>query len=82
MAKLTQFLNLIDIWKIYNPNKIMYNRQENTHFGLVQLIIDYFLVSCHLKYVIHSPGIIPSICSDHSLLQMTVVHSNAKKGQR
>ena len=29
MSKLTQFLNLIDIWKIHNPNKIVYTRREN-----------------------------------------------------
>ena len=82
MSRITQFLNLIDIWKIHNPNKIMYTRRENTNFGFVQSRIDYFLVSCHLQYVIHSSGILPSICSDHSLLQITVVHLNEQKGAK
>ena len=35
--------------------------------------IDFFLISCHLEFLVRSVDIVPSIKSDHSLLTLSLV---------
>ena len=82
LSKLLEHLNLIDIWRLQNPDSKRYTRREKTRNGLVPSRIDYFLVSCQLEYMITYSDIIPSIKSDHSLLKIAWLQQDEKRSGR
>ena len=71
---------LIDIWRIRNPDKLTFTRQEKSRSGLVQSRLDYWLVSENLSYLITKQNIKPSIHTDHSLI--TIILSLQNTHQR
>ena len=79
MVMLLESLNLIDIWRLRNPKTLRYTRRERTRYGYSQSRLDYFLISCHLQSNIKLVDILPSIKSDHSLLQITTMLENEPK---
>ena len=70
---LQQMLDVIDIWRILNPNKLRYTRRQRARSGFSQSRLDYFLISCHLQYSVKNIDILPSIKSDHSLIQLVLI---------
>jgi len=79
---LLEHLDLIDIWRIRNPNIRKFTWRGNTKGGLVQSRIDYFLTSLSLAENITIVDILPGICSDHSILFMTLnVKGQERRGR-
>jgi exonuclease III len=42
--------NLIDIWRICNPNKTRFTWRENTTYGIIQSRLDYFICPYNFMY--------------------------------
>ena len=72
LHKVMHNLDLIDIWRLKHPNAKRFTRREKTRYGFKQSRIDYFLISCHLEFLVVSTEILPSIKSDHSLLKLSL----------
>ena len=70
LLHLQQMLDIIDIWRILNPDKLRYTRRQQSRSGFSQSRLDYFLISCHLQFQVKDADILPSIKSDHSLLKL------------
>ena len=77
-----EHLDLVDIWRLQNLNTKRYTKREKTRNGLVQSRIDYFLVSCHLEYMITYSDILPNIKSDHSLLKIALLQQDEERRGR
>ena len=73
MHELMNNFDLVDIWKLRHPNANRFTRREKTRYGFKQSRIDFFLISCHLEFLVKSVDIVPSIKSDHSLLTLSLV---------
>ena len=72
---LCDHLNIVDIWRILNPEVRRYTwRQCNP---IRQSRLDYFFVSVHLMYNIRDVDILPSYKSDHSLVKIILKNSEA-----
>ena len=63
--------NLIDIWRVLNPDTKRFTWRGMTRSGQVHSRLDYFLISKHMIYDIHKCKIQPSLKSDHSILTVT-----------
>jgi hypothetical protein len=66
IVRLQHSLNLLDIWRVRNPNAGRYTwRRKNP---VIQCRLDYYLVSESLQNVITEVDIIPGIMTDHSAI--------------
>ncbi len=74
--------NLIDVWRLYNPNTLRFSRREMSKNGLVQSRIDYWLISNHLLYDYTCQDIKPGIRSDHSIVTLKFEIKNSIKNGR
>ena len=63
-------LDLIDIWRIRNPNSSRYTWRQKK--PVIQRRLDFWLISDCLQEDIHSVDIIPSIRSDHSAITLRI----------
>ena len=79
LLSLLENFNLVDIWRIRNPQKKRYTRRENCRNGIVHSRLDYFFVSRQLEYIIFNVDIKPSIKSDHSFLTIDIKFSEIQK---
>ena len=75
-------LNLVDIWRIRNPNTKTFTRRENSKSGLIQSRLDYFLISNSLSYLITNTEIKPGLMSDHSLVGLVLEMSGTSSRGR
>ena len=64
--------DLVDIWRLRNPNKKRFTFRQKT--PLVQTRLDYFLTSSNIQETITVADIIPSVWSDHSAIAIGVKH--------
>ena len=71
LTNMTEEMNLIDIWRILNPDVKRYTWRGHTKNGFVQSRLDYFFISSHMIYDVQVADIAPSIKSDHSLLKLS-----------
>lgn len=79
MTELLGQFDLVDIWRIRNPEKRRYIFRKKTPLILSRL--DYYMVSNSLQDNIVKTDIIPSIWSDHSAITLYVKHlPPSKKG--
>ena len=79
MRELLGQFDLVDIWRILNPEKRRYTFRQKTPLILSRL--DYYMVSNSLQDNIVKTDIIPSIWSDHSAITLFVKHlPPTKKG--
>jgi len=76
---LMEFYDVIDIWRVRNPDKRMFTWRNRTKAGIVQSRIDYILVSASISYAVKKTDIVPGIRSDHSMLIITVESDNSDK---
>ena len=65
-------IDLIDIWRVRNPQLRQYTRRDMSKAGLVQSRIDFWLVSMSLEYQVTSSSIKPGNNSDHSIINLTL----------
>jgi len=63
--------NLIDIWRVLNPDVKRFTWRGHTRSGHVSSRLDYWLISTHLIYNIIDTDIHPSIKTDHSLISIS-----------
>lgn len=80
--ELIQFMeenDLVDIWRVRHPDKKQYTRRQNCKAGIVHSRLDSFLVSAHMAQDIEHTDIKPSIFSDHSLIQISIITSVASR---
>ena len=64
-------MNLIDVYRVINPDLRRYTWRGMTKRGNVSSRLDYWLISTHMLYDFVETGIKPSINSDHSLITLT-----------
>ena len=62
--------DLVDIWRIRNPNKRKFTWRQKK--PLIQRRLDYWLISDGLQDFIEDSDIIPSIKSDHSAITLQI----------
>ena len=75
-------LNLIDIWRIVNPNSKRYTWRGMTKIGHVHSRLDFWLTSMHMIYDLKTTDIKPSIKSDHSIISSSFELQNSiQKGR-
>ena len=70
--------NLIDIWRLQNQNTKRYTwSQPNPS---VKCRLDFFLITNNLLKFVKSSKILPSIRSDHSLIELNIRTEGPKRG--
>jgi len=75
-------LDLVDIWRVRNPDAKKFTWRGRTRGGLVQSRIDYFFVSLGIADLVGNTDILHGICSDHSLINMSLKSkSNDRRGR-
>ena len=74
--------NLIDIWRVLNPDKKRYTWRGHTRSGHVFSRLDFWLISTHLVYNVIETDIYPSIKTDHSLISISMEIENSVKAGR
>ena len=72
LISLCEEYSLCDIWRIRNPHNKIFTRRENSKSGLIQSRLDYWLISISLTFQTLNCDIKPSICTDHSLITLTL----------
>ena len=65
--------DLVDIWRLRNPNELRFTWRAKSRNGLVQSRIDYILLSRSLEYMVKNTSITPSIRSDHSVVDISLI---------
>ena len=74
--------NLVDIFRILNPETNRYTWRGHTRGGHVSSRLDYWLISTHLIYNVIDADIHPSIRSDHSLISLSFeIDDSVKRGR-
>ena len=63
-------LDLVDIWRIKNPNTKSYTWSQNSPKIFCRL--DYWLISNNLNDLVKSTGIIPAIRTDHDAITLDI----------
>ena len=79
---LCEEMNLIDIYRILNPDKRRFSWRGVTRSGIVQSRSDYWLVSTHMLYDLIETNIKPSIRTDHSLITLSFNLTGTQKRGR
>ena len=75
-------INLIDVWRILNPELRQFTRRQNSKIGLIQSRLDFWLISTYLLYDVNNVKIKPGLKSDHSIVSLTFnFHTNDKRGR-
>ena len=67
-------LDLIDIWRVKNPNTKSYTWSQNSPMILCRL--DYWLISNNLHDLTASTDIIPAIKTDHSAISLELTNDD------
>ena len=71
--------DLIDIWKVRNPSFTRFTFRKNHFSGFIQRRLDYIFISNSVQESRQNIDVLPSFCSDHSLLLLfykKLPHSN------
>ena len=63
--------DLVDIWRIRNPNEKQFSRGDRSRTVFLQSRIDLWLISVALEYQVTSTKIKPGNNSDHSLIKLS-----------
>ena len=63
-------LDLVDIWRIKNPNTKSYTWSQNSPKMFCRL--DYWLISNNLNDLVKSTGIFPAIRADHDAITLDI----------
>ena len=71
IIELNDEFNLIDIWRISNPDTRRYTWRGLTRQGRVFSRLDFWLISAHMIYDLIKTDISPSIKTDHSIITLT-----------
>ena len=79
---LCEEMNLIDIYRILNPDKRRFSWRGVTRSGIVQSRLDYWLVSTHMLYDLIETDIKPCIRTDHSLITLSFNLTGTQKRGR
>ena len=74
---MTTKFDLIDIWRVRNPEKTRYTFRQKSASGIIQSRIDRIYVSDTLQYNIHKTDIIPGLKSDHSAITIQIKPTNS-----
>ncbi len=64
--------DVVDIWRVRNPDTLKFTWYRRTRAGIVQSRIDYFFVSSCLTSMVTNVEIKPGIRTDHSLIKLTI----------
>ena len=70
--------NLIDIWRYRNKDAKRYTWSQPN--PLVRCRLDYFLIGGNLNKLVSNAKILPSIKTDHSLIELTVLKEGLELG--
>ena len=82
VLELNEEFNLVDIWRVTNPDSQKYTWRGRTRNGLVQSRLDYWLISTHLIYNLKTVQIKPGIKSDHSIVNLHFyIKESPKRGR-
>ena len=68
--------NLIDIWRVCNPEVYRYTWRENTAYGIIQSRLDYFICPSSFLYNMKSCEIQNSVYSDHNPVTLELYIDN------
>ena len=70
------------MWRVRNPKTNKFTRVERSRNGIVQSRLDYWLLSLGLSYQVDKIDIHPGLCSDHSLITLTLeIQETCKRGK-
>ena len=78
----TEEYDLIDIWRVKNPWSTRFPFRKKHFSGFIQRSLDYILISNSVQESVQNIDVLPSFCSDHSLLLLSykkLPHSNLEK---
>ena len=82
LLELMENYNLIDIFRLINPDVKRFTRREMSRCGLVQSRLDYWLISNHILYDYNRQIILPGMRSDHSIVELELnIHNTHQKGR-
>ena len=82
LLELMENYNLIDIFRLINPDVKRFTRREMSRCGLVQSRLDYWLISNHILYDFNSQNVLPGMRSDHSIVELELnIQNSHQKGR-
>jgi hypothetical protein len=77
-----EIFDLIDIWRILNPDTKRYTWRATGKRGVQQSSLDYFLVSNSFIYRVGTCEIGPCIYSDHNIISLEItLKSHSERGR-
>lgn len=79
VIKLQEKFNLVDPWRINNPDARIYTWSKKT--PIKQARLDFFLISEELMSLLHSVSILPGYRTDHSIIELQLKFNNFTKGK-
>ena len=79
LTELMEVYNLVDIWRVLNPDLKRYTWRGMTRSGQAHSRIDYFMISTNMIYDFNKAIISPSIKSDHSIISISFNLTNSIK---
>ena len=74
IQKMIEAYDLLDIWRIYNPDTKRFTWRRN--HPLTQSRLDFWLIGSDLSYEIENCDIKPSIKTDHSLITLKLMSNS------
>ena len=82
IAQLLEETDMTDLWRITNPEIRRYTWRRCTMKNLQQSRLDYIFAPTSCLYNLNKAEIIPSICSDHSIVTIELKEEQANKSGR
>ena len=72
--------DIVDIWRVRNPDKKRYTHRQRIRGGkVVHSRLDYWLIDMHLQFIVKSCEILPSSISDHNPVLLKLTKQNETK---
>jgi hypothetical protein len=68
--------NLIDVWRVCNPDKLRFTWRENSAHGIIQSRLDYFICPSSVLYQLKTCQIENSLYSDHNPITLDLYIEN------
>ena len=79
IEKMKNELNLIDPWRICNPESKRYTWSRRN--PIKQARLDFFLISEELLSIVHNVRILPGYRTDHSIIELELKLSENARGR-
>ena len=76
LIRITENLDLCDIWRIRNPKRQRFTFRQNHSTGIIQRRLDYFFISNSFQESIKTTDTLAAFSTNHSAITLSLCHLN------